>query len=419
MGKSRYACKWLRELGGERSIIIAPLTVCPQWVENLEALWPDMPVVAAYGRSGASIASDLANVPRGVVVLTDSLLQPLINVLLRWHQGGALVVDESHRFAGVSTKRGRAMRRLAWSASHVRLLTGTPTPNHMGSLWGQMVAVDKDGWGTSYERFARRFLIRDSMFPSKVLGVRNETELQDLLLRSATIVRREDVFGQDQWQEVVRNVSLPPLAWKQYNQLKKDWLLDAPTVTADVTIVRVGKLQQVTAGVVKDDDGATHVLHTAKIDACLDDLEEVILSGEKAIVFYKYVAEGDLFVQMARKRFRCPVLRLGGGTKSSDREVVFDTIENGEGPAIAVVQTQAGGTGRSFAEAGYAFFLSEDFKYADHIQAHDRIYKRGHPRVVTVYRVPGTVDTTLIGKALDNKQDVHERVRTADIKEWV
>ena len=156
----------------------------------------------------------------------------------------------------MSTKRGRIYRRLAWHADGVRILTGTPVPNHYGSLWGQMVGLDQTEWFGSYEAFAQRYLIRDSMFPSIIHGYQNEKELYAKIRRFATIVRREDVFGPDTWQEVRRAVRLPAKAAKTYYKLAKEWFIDEP-VTLDVThtLARMTRLHQLTSGFLPDLEG--------------------------------------------------------------------------------------------------------------------------------------------------------------------
>jgi hypothetical protein len=428
LGKSRYAAEWLRHLWAKEyifadanglSVVIAPLNVCPQWMDVLQAAMPYLPLKAGYGLSGASLRSWLSTKPRGVLVLSDSLLGPCIEALLKCRPE-ALVVDESHRFIGAGTKRGRAMRRLAWKTPYVRLLTGTPAPNHEGNLWGQMAAIDPDKWEKSYTRFAKKHLIRDSMFPSKVYGVQRPLELQAMLNASADIVRREDVFGPDTWQEIVREVDLDPKTMRLYKQLAKDKILEAPDLTAENAGVLLVRLSQITAGILPSDDGEEQDLPSPKLNACIADLEEIVEEGGKAIIYYKFQREGERAETAIAKAFpNAEVLRLGGDTSINDREYIYEAVEAADHPVIAVVQIQAGGIGRSFAEAQYEGFLTEGPSFSEVEQAKDRIYKRGARRVVTRYRCRNTVDTGIFGAIQDYKETLHDRIRTSDRAEWV
>ena len=204
LGKSLVALAAALESGRDRILITAPLVACPQWARLVRDC--GITPVELYNcpvKVGVEVLEQLT-VTKGklqVVVTNDDKLTWLYSELRDW-QPQYIIGDESHRFAGVSTKRGRIYRRLCWKADGVRILTGTPVPNHYGSLWGQMVGLDQTEWFSSYEGFAQRYLIRDSMFPSIVLGYQNEKELYDKINRFATMVRREDVFGPDTWQEV-------------------------------------------------------------------------------------------------------------------------------------------------------------------------------------------------------------------------
>lgn len=415
-GKSLCSADGLKACGYPTGVIVAPLTVTPQW----DRLMTDMgsQTFCGYGVSAKKAREAIAALKRagkGILILSDSILHAVVEDLLKLPPG-ALIIDESHRFAGVSTRRGRAMRRLAWKSGWVRLLSGTPVPNHAGNLWGQMVALDKEKWGRSYEKFANRFLIRDAMFPSRVLGTRNEDELQTMLLSDASIVRREDIFGPDTYQVVIREVDLPPEARKLYDRMAKEWVLDEYDLDADNVVVRLMRLAQIAAGFIKLPDGTYSQIHSVKIDACLADLDEIDVSNEKAVVFHRFRPEGAALAHAIRAQYGYDLV-INGDTPVQERDHVYDSIERNP-RGIAVCQTVAGGIGRSFAEASHGMFLSSDYSFGQYEQAKDRIYKPGEVRVITLYQANRTVDKSIY-KAVMNKQDIHEVVRNADRYELV
>jgi hypothetical protein len=240
------------------------------------------------------------------------------------------------------------------------------------------------------------------------------------MMENASVVRREDVFGPDTWQEVLREVDLPPKSRTLYDTLAKKWILKEPMLTAEDAAVRLMRLSQLTSGILPTDDGEELVLPAPKIDACIADLDEIVEEGSKCIVYYHFRAEGLRMMEAAQKAYPfAEVLQLGGGTSIEDREYVYYTVEHADHPVIAVVQLQAGGIGRSFAEAKYECFLYEGASFADCQQAKDRIYKKGERRVVMRYRCRKTVDTGVFGHIQDTKETIHDRVRTADRSEWV
>jgi len=417
LGKTRLATEELSRLPDEpplRGLVVCPLVVAPQWENELDAA----------GLLNFPLYSGTRNARRerlfgpGIGIINDDVLADLYQELARWGPD-ALVGDESHRYKTPGSKRGKAFRKLAWQTPWVRILTGTPTPNHYGDLWGQMVALDPEAWGKSYERFAQRYLIRDYMFPSRVLGYRNLAELQEKMLRYASVIRREDVFGPDSWQIVRRSVTLPPAARHIYNTMAQRWFYaDSDwTASADHVLTRLTRLQQITSGYLPNDEGEAMPVHTAKLDAVMADLDEIVQAGEKAVIFHRFRWEGEHYQREAQRI--CPVTwRISGDTPAGDRAAIIERFRDADGSRVAVVQTQAGGLGISFATATHAMFVSRGFSFTDDEQARDRVYSPGARRVATYYEASNTVDE-YISRVLAFKQDVHQAIRNADREELV
>lgn len=417
IGKSILTTDFLLARKVVRGVVSCPLSVCPQWEELLNIA--GFSVIRGFKGPVADVKMRLRNRKDGILVVNDDRLGALRHDIVGW-KPDAFVGDESHRFRGVSSARGKAMRLIARHTPLIRLLTGTPTPNHMGNLWGQLTAVDPDMWGRSFEKFAERYLVRDTLFPSRVLGVIRENELREMILQSAYILRREDVFGPDSWQVVDRNVKMPPKSEQVYKRLVTDWfeeISDTQSVSVNHVLKRMTRLQQLTSGYLVDEDQTVHELHSAKVDAVLADLEEIINSDEKAVIFHHFRWEGDKYFAECRKLgHEIPIVRISGDSPSEVRAEAIRTINEHPGPAIAVVQTQAGGTGISLRGATHALFVSQSFNFDDEQQARDRIFEPGARKCVTYYRVPNTVDM-YVAQVLENKQNIHDAVRSADIKE--
>jgi len=414
LGKTLAAIETLAKWPMGRTVVFAPLMVCPQWVDELTRA--GMRVIGLYSGSKASRLSRWELNP-DVIVMNYDVADSFIDDLIAWKPTN-LIADESHLIKGVSALRAKAVRRVAWRCKNVRLLTGTPSPNHYGDLWGQMVALDKVEW-QSYAKFADRYLIRHAMFPSKVIGHRNVEELQERLLKYVTIVRREDEFGPDTWQFITRKIPLDTKSQRMYGQLAREWILKDEGVSADHILKRLIRLQQLSAGFLPTDTGETYEVHSSKVGAVLADLEEIVEVGEKAVLFHRFTWEGETYYREIKKKYgNASVYRIYGGTPIAERHAIVEGFRRCGGAAVAVVQTQAGGIGISFASATHALFTSRDFSYTNDQQARDRIYAPGARRVVTYYECDKTVDQ-FIAKVLAAKKNVHDSVTNADQKEML
>lgn len=414
LGKTRVAVELLRGPGApSRGVVTTLLTAGPQWHRWMNDYGLD--VIPGYRMSVAKVAQFLHDTRKSahprILLVNDDKLPHLADDILKW-KPEALIVDESQRHRSPSAQRARSMRRIGKAVDGMRLLSGTPAPNHFGNLWGQMSPCDPETWGT-YTEFKERFLVCDAVYKSKVLAVRNPEDLREMILERASIWRREDVFGPDSWQIVQREVDMPDEAWAAYHQLAKTWVLDAPVeMDTQNILVRMLRLQQITSGFLPLPEGGVVKLHSAKIDALEADLEEIVDGGGKAIVFHRFRPEGREAAEMLKRR-QTEGFEINGDTGIAWRGTFIDRFANEPGAMVGIVQSQSGGTGISFAEAGYAHFLSRSFNFDEDMQARDRIFKPHEPRVVHYYTVPGTIDD-YIAEVLAKKQNVHDAIRNAD-----
>jgi SWI/SNF-related matrix-associated actin-dependent regulator 1 of chromatin subfamily A len=414
LGKTRLAVEYLKAWGTPPCLITAPKTVCPYWVE--EGAAQGITILNGYEGTVKDTVALLRAFPTSTVVVNDDRLALILQAYPSYAPR-ALIADESHRFKSPSSKRGRAFRRLAQKATYVRTLTGTPTPNNYGNLWGQMSGLNQDDWFSSFTKFKQRYLITDQLFHSKILGYNNLPELETKLKKWATIVKRSEVFGPDTWQFVERRITLPPAVMALYRKLAKEWIaeINGQTINGTHCLTRFLRFQQITSGFVGTDVG-TESVHTAKVDAVIEDLEEIVESGEKAVIFCKFTWEVETYKLEIEKRLKCKVVTIQGSTSLQDRQAAIQEVNQASIPVVCIAQIQAGGTGISLAGATHALFVSETFSYAEQQQAQDRIYSPGKSKCVTFYRVPNTIDS-YIARTLELKKSVNESVQNQRLEE--
>jgi SNF2 family DNA or RNA helicase len=425
-GKSRGAAASLARVPIRRVICVAPLSVCPSWEREFAAWNMDVVPVYRQEREEAITAMKAAYKDAGGVVIvpwrrlaaktaaerTEKKESRMTRALMAYGAHG-LIVDESHNAMSPSAQQARVVRRLAKQAEWVRLLTGTPAPNHYGDLWGQLVMLDTQAFGSSFRAFAERYLVRDEMFPSRILAHKNVSELQALMAPLASHQRREDIFGPDQWIEETRGIVLPVRARDMYDKLAREWVVEDPelgTIDASAVLARLTRLQQLASGFLPQETGGLGWVHREKVAAIVEDLDDIVAQGDKAVVFHKFTAEGDAIAEELRGK--CEVLRIRGDVPVMERQRIMDRMAE-PGARVAIVQTRSGGVGVSFAEVPYQLVASQSFSFVDEDQAHDRTYKPKTARFVTHYRAAGTIDD-FIAETLASKQDIHQAVRNAD-----
>lgn len=414
LGKTRMSIEYLKAWRPSSCLITAPKTVCPFWIA--EAAEHGIALLDGFSQPVSKLVELLRTNKYPLIVVNDDRLKSILDALpnIKFE---ALICDEAHRLKAVSSQRAKAYRKLAKRAKYVRILTGTPTPNHYGNLWSMMSPLSEEDFFSSYSKFSARYLITDQIFRSKIIGYRNLDELETKLKKWSTVVKREDVFGQDTWQIVEREVRMPQTAVNLYKKLAKEWIVEAggQTVNATHGLTRLLRFQQITSGFVNAETGVQE-LHTAKIDAVCDDLEEIIESGEKAVVFCKFTWEIETYKREIEKRIGCKIVTIQGSSSVKERQEAISEINTGMKSCVCIVQIQAGSTGISLAGATHTLFVSETFSYTEQTQARDRIYSPGKNKCVTYYRCPGTIDS-YIARTLALKKNVNDSVANMKLEE--
>lgn len=422
LGKTLYACTWLGENGSQRILVVAPKTVCPDWVPCLASI-PALSghqIVRGYKLSNLQLQKQLTGLEGPfIVVLNDDRLSANIAGILKWGLD-TFVYDEVHRAKSVSSARGRAARRVAERVQFVRLLTGTLTSKNIGDLWGQLTMVDSNLWRKSFTQFAREHIVFDTYFTSKVLGARNPKKLQAMLNACSSSYKREEEFGADQYTESVVSIELSPRARVHYTRIVKNWVLEDKETGVDLEmpylISRMTRLRQLCAGYLPGSIGKPTEIQAEKINQVLGDLDDILEAGQKVAIFCQFSWEVRKYTKWC-KELCDNVYTISGDENSADkRSADIEEFNALDSAAIIIVQTASGGTGISLASANYAFFVSQGFDFAQEQQARERIYEPGKPKHITYYRVKSSIEE-YIAMVLSKKLDVLHAVRNSRIED--
>jgi SNF2 family DNA or RNA helicase len=144
-----------------------------------------------------------------------------------------------------------------------------------------------------------------------------------------------------------------------------------------------------------------HAETSSKIEALLENLEQVAAEGHKALVFSQWTSLLDL-VEPHLERAGLAFTRLDGSTR--DRAGVVNTFQSDSGPPVLLTSLKAGGAGLNLTAADHVFLLDPWWNPAVEDQAADRAHRIGQERPVMVYRLiaKDTIEEGIV--ALQNKK---------------
>jgi SNF2 family DNA or RNA helicase len=151
---------------------------------------------------------------------------------------------------------------------------------------------------------------------------------------------------------------------------------------------------------------------SAKIDALIPQIAELVAEGHKALLFSQFTS----FLDIVKKRLDTDGLRyeyLDGRTR--DREARVRRFQQDAGCPLFLISLKAGGVGLNLTAAEYVFLLDPWWNPAIEAQAIDRCHRIGQPRNVFAYRL--IARDTVEEKILDlqkAKRDLANAIMTSD-----
>jgi SNF2 family DNA or RNA helicase len=219
-----------------------------------------------------------------------------------------IVADESTRLKGFRLRQGgqrtRALGKVAWRTDIARFveLTGTPAPNGLKDLWGQLWYLDKgERLGRTYDAFISRWF-RPTWDGFGVEPFEHsQKQIQERIADICITIDPSDYMSIERPIERVIPVELPAKAREQYQQMERAMFLeleDAIEVEAVHAAARTSKCLQIASGFVyHDGETGFSELHSAKLEALESIIEEA--GGMPILVSYQFQQE----LAMMRRHF--------------------------------------------------------------------------------------------------------------------
>lgn len=400
----------LRALTDEHlpALVLAPKRVAEEvWPEEA-AMWrPDLRVALASGRPARR--REALTSGADIVVLGRDNIADALEVA---DQFRTVVLDELSGFKDRSTARWKVARRLTQHAPHVWGLTGTPAPNGLIDLWGQIFLLDRgERLGKTLTAYRGRYFMPGRQLANGVItewimrpeaADRIHERLDDIMLSMSN-------DGRVELPPVIHNelrVTLPPPARKAYRDLKRDLVaqvevLGGGTYSAANAAVLSGKLSQVNAGFLYPDDAILspeleyRVLHREKINAVAEVVEGN--AGSPVLVFYRFRAERDM------------LLKAFPGARSIDERGVIQAWNDGQVPML-LAHPQSAGHGLNLQRGGHTIvWTTLPWSLEEWEQGNARLHRPGqrHQGVIHMVIVPRSIDTAIQAR-LTEKTTVQE-----------
>ncbi len=203
-----------------------------------------------------------------------------------------VIADECSRLKGFrlnkGTVRSTALADIAQFTGRWWNLTGTPLPNGLQDLWGQMYFIDfGERLKSSYTAFSEAYLMENRYTRKIVLQSGAAEAIQEAVKDVLVAYRAEDWLDITKPQELAVEFELPPAARAQYKRMEKEFFVevDDAQITAGTAAIKSSKLLQLAAGSIIDTDTElAHAVHECRLETLDDVLDQI--EPESLLVSY-------------------------------------------------------------------------------------------------------------------------------------
>ncbi len=403
------------------ALVVCPTSVVGNWEREVARFAPSLPVVRHYGGARARSAEALAGLaPSGVVLTTYAVLRRDAETLggVDW---AAAVLDEAQNIKNAGSRTARAARALR--ASHRLALTGTPIENRLAEVWS-ILEFANPGMLGSLEAFRREYAVPIERYRNDVAVGRLRRIVQPFILRrlksDPAVIR--DLPAK---QEMTVVCSLTREQATLYQAALDDALREIGRADG---VRRRGLVLALLTALKQICNHPAHYLgergplagRSGKLARLEEMLDEVVASGDRALVFTQFREMGDRLVEHLGRALETEILFLHGGVRQSAREAMVRRFQDDAGGSqVFVLSLRAGGTGLNLTAATHVFHFDRWWNPAVEDQATDRAYRIGQRRLVQVHALlsAGTVEER-IARLLEQKRDLAGRIVGAG-EHWI
>ena len=318
-----------------------------------------------------------------------------------------LVVDESQKFKSHKAERFRALRALLPCFRRRFILTGTPAAQSLMDLWAQIFLLDNgQRLGRTITVFRNRWFNEIvNQWGGRTYSLKQGAE-QEIFAAIADVCMRLSGSDYLTMPERVNNyiyVTLPADACKFYVTVNRDFGAEGISVSTAAALSM--KLRQISNGAVYRDDGRFQSVHTAKLEALRDLIEEQ--QGQPLLVAVSYRHD----VARIREYLDEPLPYLGGGVSTKVSDAIIARWNRREIPVL-LAHPASVASGLNLQEGGRAMaWFGLSYSLEENIQMVSRIWRQGQKNACVIHYIiaQGTRDEDVIA-AVAAKGEVQKRL---------
>jgi SNF2 family DNA or RNA helicase len=370
--------KLIKENRVRRILILAPLRVANHvWGQEIEKWGFNLSYAIATGTPSARMRAVHSSVR--VIIINYENLQWLIGVKGRYWNYDMIICDEFSKLKSPSTKRFKALRKVAKDTKFFIGLTGTPACNSMLDLWSQTCLLDQgERLEKSFGKYRVRYFESDFLGYTWTLKPRAERTIRTLLSDVSISLKTCDYLELPAYVPQVHEVEFKNTDRDKYDELKKEMILsfEDSEASAPNSAVLTGKLLQFCNGALyidECDSSAYEHMHDLKLDMLEEIIEES--AGENILIAYNFKSD----IGRLKASFK--------GLRDIKEPGAIDQWNNGELNLMAA-HPQSAGHGLNLQTGGHIIvWFGLTWSLENYLQFNARLRRSGQKKPVFVHHI--------------------------------
>lgn len=394
-------------------LIICPTSVMGNWQKEASRFTPDLPVMIHHGSTrtgGNDFVNEAEN--QAVVISSYALLHRDFKHLdkVKW---SGIVLDEAQNIKNPETKQAKSARAL--KSGYRIALTGTPVENHVGDLWSIMEFLNPGFLGKQNE-FKKNFHIP--------IQIQRDKEAEEKLkkITAPFILRRlktdkSIISDLPEKMEMKVYCTLTKEQASLYSATAEEVIEGLKSVDGiqrkGIVLATISKLKQICNHPVQFlGDNSSLSQRSGKLERLMEMIEEIMESGERALVFTQFAEMGEIIKKYLQETFGKEVFFLHGGVPQKKREKMVERFQvDSDAPSAFILSLKAGGTGLNLTRASHVFHFDRWWNPAVENQATDRVFRIGQTKNVEVHKFVclGTIEER-IDEMIEQKKEIADNI---------
>lgn len=394
-------------------LIIAPTSVCFNWLDEIDKFAPTLNVTLFGGNERKKIVNKLTSLD--VLVTSYGLLQQETELLCEkmWQ---VIVLDEAQAIKNMSTKRSRAAMSL--KSRFKMLTTGTPLENNLGELWNLFNFINPGLLGT-ITQFNKRFAGPIEKDKDRDAQKRLKRLVNPFILRRLKSQVLDELPPRT---EINLKVALSDEEAAFYESLRRNALakLEAQQTTGNRQIqilAEIMRLRRACCNPALVSPGIS--IASSKMAVFEETIDELLANRHKVLVFSQFVDHLSIIRDFLENK-GINYQYLDGSTPSRQRKARVDAFQSGQGD-IFLISLKAGGLGLNLTAANYVIHMDPWWNPAVEDQASDRVHRIGQKLPVTIYRMitQGTIEEKIVALHRDKRELAENLLKGSEVSDKV